>query len=140
MRKDLMERFGQPNGVKSINNATEVFEPLNLNGMRLRANPKQLHSFIQALKPPRSRLQRIRPPPLSKISNRPPSLLGGPSFPTPSSPLLPLSSCHAAAESPITAYMRFLHGSVVDFAICCRSWLVARSAVELRASSSTSCR
>ncbi|GAB2224253.1 hypothetical protein Droror1_Dr00005005 [Drosera rotundifolia] len=74
--------------------------------------PPQQVPIIQAPKPPSSRLQRIRPPPLSQISNRPPPLLGGPSFPTPSSPLPPLPSCHAAAESPITAYMRFLHGSV----------------------------
>uniref|UniRef100_A0A803LUR3 Uncharacterized protein n=2 Tax=Chenopodium quinoa TaxID=63459 RepID=A0A803LUR3_CHEQI len=30
----------------------------------------------------------------------------------PHSPLPPLPTCHAAAESPISAYMRFLHSSV----------------------------
>lgn len=82
-------------------------------------------------KPPSSRLQRIRPPPLVQITNRPPPLLvgihpniaggfsGGSGFPAggfrpppPLSPLPPLPSCHAAAESPISAYMRFLHTSV----------------------------
>ncbi|GAB2271331.1 hypothetical protein Dimus_006172 [Dionaea muscipula] len=85
---------------------------------------------IHPPKPPSSRLQRIRPPPLSQIANLPPPLLhlpntdstnnslplvgggGGTAFPTPLSPLPPLPSCHAAAESPITAYMRFLHGSI----------------------------
>ncbi|GAB2290681.1 hypothetical protein Dimus_024956 [Dionaea muscipula] len=72
-------------------------------------------------KPPSSRLHRIRPPPLFQIANRPPPLLlehplnlvdgGGGAFPPPLSPLPPLPSCHAAAESPITAYMRFLHFS-----------------------------
>ncbi|XP_073525454.1 uncharacterized protein [Phyllobates terribilis] len=69
-------------------------------------------------KPPTSRLHRIRPPPLAQIANRPPPLLvaGFPGTNTfsarPLSPLPPLPSCHAAAESPISAYMRFLHTSV----------------------------
>lgn len=81
-------------------------------------------------RPPSSRLQRIRPPPLAQISNRPPHLTqllprppndagqrggAGPSgaaaqgqaFP----PLPPLPSVHPAAESPISAYMRFLQSS-----------------------------
>ncbi|KNA15544.1 hypothetical protein SOVF_097300 [Spinacia oleracea] len=65
---------------------------------------------IHAPKPASSRMQRIRPPPLAQLSSRPPSLLncGG----NPLSPLPPLPTCHAAAESPISAYMRFLHNSV----------------------------
>lgn len=65
---------------------------------------------IHAPKPASSRLQRIRPPPLAQLSTRPPSLLN--SAVNPLSPLPPLPTCHAAAESPISAYMRFLHNSV----------------------------
>ncbi|GMH00176.1 hypothetical protein Nepgr_002015 [Nepenthes gracilis] len=89
---------------------------------------------IHAPKPPSSRLQRIRPPPLAQISSRPPPVLnyavlpqnapavsasaggggGNPFFRqvAPLSPLPPLPSCHAAAESPISAYMRYLHSSI----------------------------
>lgn len=88
---------------------------------------------IQPPKPPSSRLQRIRPPPLVQISNRPPPLpqinnpmscgnpTGGGSAPVagffggqrqPLSPLPPFPAVHAAAESPISAYMRFLQSSV----------------------------
>lgn len=79
---------------------------------------------IHQPKPPSSRLQRIRPPPLVQIGNRPSPLLSvaGPTFlPTvggprpaqtqPLSPLPPFPAVHAAAESPISAYMRFLHTS-----------------------------
>ncbi|CAJ2641210.1 unnamed protein product [Trifolium pratense] len=86
-----------------------------------------------------SRLQRIRPPPLPHITNRPPPLLNAPpqlplpqhqqnnlnfnfnavnfnqNFPgfgrapaAPLSPLPPFPTVHAAAESPISAYMRDL--------------------------------
>ncbi|KAK6116153.1 hypothetical protein DH2020_008422 [Rehmannia glutinosa] len=72
-------------------------------------------------RPPSSRLQRIRPPPLAQISNRPPQLTqilpraqndagqrppSGHAQPLP--PLPPFPSVHPAAESPISAYMRFL--------------------------------
>lgn len=81
---------------------------------------------IHAPKPASSRLQRIRPPPLAQLSNRPPPLLNcaqanpsaGGGFirqVAPLSPLPPLPTCHAAAESPISAYMRFLRTtSAVD--------------------------
>ncbi|WJX35003.1 hypothetical protein P8452_23053 [Trifolium repens] len=81
-----------------------------------------------------SRLQRIRPPPLPNINNRPPPLLNAPPqpqhnnfnfnfnavnfnqnfagfgnrAPAPLSPLPPFPTVHAAAESPISAYMRDL--------------------------------
>ncbi|XP_038703217.1 VQ motif-containing protein 9-like [Tripterygium wilfordii] len=84
-------------------------------------------------KAPSSRLQRIRPSPLANVSNRPPPLLnnaiqpqqhqplatinplatatapgGFIQFPgAPLSPLPPLPSVHGAAESPVSAYMRF---------------------------------
>ncbi|KAL3514204.1 hypothetical protein ACH5RR_026921 [Cinchona calisaya] len=86
---------------------------------------------IQPPKPPSSRLQRIRPPPLAQISNRPTPPLPQISNPgsnnvlncpnptvflagqrQPLSPLPPFPAVHAAAESPISAYMRFLQGSV----------------------------
>ncbi|KAL2498025.1 vq motif-containing protein 9 [Abeliophyllum distichum] len=82
-------------------------------------------------RPPSSRLQRIRPPPLSQIFNRPPplaqvsarltssadppqkdGLAGGQRAVQPFSPLPPLPAVHAAAESPISAYMRFLQSSI----------------------------
>nr|GMD55667.1 VQ motif-containing protein 9 [Ipomoea batatas] len=86
---------------------------------------------IHQPKPPSSRLQRIRPPPLVQIGNRPSPLLtvAGPPIllpsgggflgaglrpapqPQPLSPLPPFPAVHAAAESPISAYMRFLHTS-----------------------------
>ncbi|XP_057533463.1 VQ motif-containing protein 9 [Amaranthus tricolor] len=67
---------------------------------------------IHAPKPASSRLQRIRPPPLAQLSTRPPSLLNSAvNGVNPLSPLPPFPTCHAAAESPISAYMRFLHTS-----------------------------
>ncbi|KAG6402473.1 hypothetical protein SASPL_134668 [Salvia splendens] len=63
-------------------------------------------------RPSSSRLQRIRPPPLSQIFNRPPPILpqtGG--VQQPFTPLPPLPSVHPAAESPVSAYMRFLQSS-----------------------------
>nr|GMC50565.1 VQ motif-containing protein 9 [Ipomoea batatas]GME01012.1 VQ motif-containing protein 9 [Ipomoea batatas] len=107
------------------------------------ATPSPIHQP----KPPSSRLQRIRPPPLAQIGNRPPPLMnvgGGPlpplqPLPTnqilggggfigdqrhfsgvqaqPPSPLPPFPAVHGAAESPISAYMRFLRGSVSGAAI-----------------------
>ncbi|KAL0366385.1 UNVERIFIED_CONTAM: VQ motif-containing protein 9 [Sesamum radiatum] len=78
-------------------------------------------------RPPSSRLQRIRPPPLAQITNRPPQLTQlaprppndvgqrGPAapqaHPQPFPPLPPFPSVHPAAESPISAYMRFLQSS-----------------------------
>ncbi|KAL3619644.1 hypothetical protein CASFOL_034556 [Castilleja foliolosa] len=64
-------------------------------------------------RPPSSRLQRIRPPPLAQIGNRPNQItqfLPRPHYGSAHAPPLPpLPSVHAAAESPISAYMRFLH-------------------------------
>ncbi|XP_048439419.1 LOW QUALITY PROTEIN: VQ motif-containing protein 9-like [Pyrus x bretschneideri] len=84
-----------------------------------------------------SRLQRIRPPPLAQLNNRPPPSLecaappqntNNPIIPpmgsaaahfnsigrstTPLSPLPPFPTVHAAAESPVSAYMRYLHNSI----------------------------
>lgn len=95
---------------------------------------------IHQPKPPSSRLQRIRPPPLAHVSNRPPPMLScaAPAPPpplnpsasasasittvsnnsfiqrpaAPLSPLPPLPAVHAAAESPVSAYMRYLQGSI----------------------------
>ncbi|XWS25304.1 hypothetical protein CRYUN_Cryun27aG0057800 [Craigia yunnanensis] len=95
---------------------------------------------IHQPKPQSSRLQRIRPPPLAHVSNRPPPVIncavpnmnppgfsqpnppiGGPpgnSFiqrppaVAPLSPLPPFPAVHAAAESPVSAYMRYLHSSM----------------------------
>ncbi|KAK4365166.1 hypothetical protein RND71_016524 [Anisodus tanguticus] len=79
---------------------------------------------IQQPKAASSRLQRIRPPPLAQISNRPPpfvnnAVTGGGFFsgqrpvqPEPLSPLPPFPAVHASAESPISAYMRFLQSSI----------------------------
>ncbi|KAG9129688.1 hypothetical protein Leryth_017763 [Lithospermum erythrorhizon] len=79
-------------------------------------------------KPSSSRLQKIRPPPLVQISNRPPNVLncapgGNNTFGAaslglglscqrhPFSPLPPFPTVQASAESPVSAYMRFLHNS-----------------------------
>ncbi|KAH7849663.1 hypothetical protein Vadar_021120 [Vaccinium darrowii] len=85
---------------------------------------------IQPPKPQSSRLQRIRPPPLAQLSHRPPPLLSnavpvvnpnnnnpllntsGQRHTAPLSPLPPFPSVHAAAESPISAYMRYLQNTV----------------------------
>ncbi|VFQ81393.1 unnamed protein product [Cuscuta campestris] len=80
---------------------------------------------IQHPKQQSSRLQRIRPPPLAQIGNRPASLVPAnprqagvgfvcgqrPAQAQPLSPLPPFPAVHAAAESPISAYMRFLQNS-----------------------------
>ncbi|KAI4321412.1 hypothetical protein MLD38_034795 [Melastoma candidum] len=81
---------------------------------------------------PSSRLHRIRPPPLSHLSPRPPPPLldppaipSNPSFfpnnfnftfgrpPAALSPLPPLPSVHGAAESPVSAYMRRINTSSI---------------------------
>lgn len=77
-----------------------------------------------------SRLHRIRPPPLAHVINRPPSLLNDALIPptgshhhnwtggfiprptAPLSPLPPLPPVHAAAESPVSSYMRYLQNSM----------------------------
>lgn len=63
---------------------------------------------IQPPKPTSSRLQKIRPPPLPQINTNPPvnSFLR-----QPLSPLPPFPAVHAAAESPISAYMRYIQNS-----------------------------
>ncbi|WOG98872.1 hypothetical protein DCAR_0418218 [Daucus carota subsp. sativus] len=64
---------------------------------------------IQAPKPTSSRLQKIRPPPLPQINAPPPM---NPSFlRQPLSPLPPFPSVHTAAESPISAYMRYIQNA-----------------------------
>ncbi|KAG8369195.1 hypothetical protein BUALT_Bualt15G0125900 [Buddleja alternifolia] len=71
-------------------------------------------------RPPSSRLQRIRPPPLAQIRPQPQILPNDVSNSNPQpqpqilpgqAPLPPLPSVHPAAESPISAYMRFLQTS-----------------------------
>ncbi|XP_071722738.1 VQ motif-containing protein 9 [Rutidosis leptorrhynchoides] len=99
---------------------------------------------IQQPKQHSSRLHRIRPPPLSHVTNRPPPMMGCPPFPQPAnnadsvngmlgamnpnhsmpsfmtrssaplSPLPPFPAVHAAAESPISAYMRCLQSYGFD--------------------------
>ncbi|PWA67864.1 VQ-like protein [Artemisia annua] len=70
------------------------------------------------VKPQSSRLQRIRPPPLEHVGNRPPGgSPGGASVGFFSgqrmlSPLPPLPAVHATAESPISAYMRCFQTSI----------------------------
>nr|GEV40072.1 VQ motif-containing protein 9 [Tanacetum cinerariifolium] len=63
------------------------------------------------VKPQSSRLQRISPPPLEHIRNRPPgggsTVFGGnPGFFAGQQMMSPLPTVHATAESPISAYMR----------------------------------
>ncbi|XVF64816.1 hypothetical protein PTKIN_Ptkin09bG0196900 [Pterospermum kingtungense] len=96
---------------------------------------------IHQSKPQSSRLQRIRPPPLAHLSNRPLPMIdsadlnmnppgstqpnpsvGGPTAgngfiqrlhtAAPVSPLPPFPSVHAAAESPVSAYMRYIQSSM----------------------------
>ncbi|KAJ4951991.1 hypothetical protein NE237_028823 [Protea cynaroides] len=91
---------------------------------KLTGSPAHERSFstpppIHPPKPPSSRLQRIRPPPLAHLSPRPPPPLpttaggnnNGRSI-SPLSPLPPFPTVHAAAESPISAYMRYLQSSI----------------------------
>ncbi|XP_075516865.1 VQ motif-containing protein 9-like [Primulina tabacum] len=77
-------------------------------------------------RPSSSRLQRIRPPPLVQIGNRPPQLTQVVPRPPndadkrevgqPLPPLPPFPSVHPAAESPISAYMRFIQNSSIPSA------------------------
>ncbi|MBA0720828.1 hypothetical protein Golax_008430 [Gossypium laxum] len=96
---------------------------------------------IHQPKPQSSRLQRIRPPPLAHVSNRPmgpminyavpnmnPPACSLPTLPisgpignsfiqrppaaTPLSPLPPFPVVHAAAESPVSAYLRYFQNSM----------------------------
>ncbi|GLT93775.1 hypothetical protein SLE2022_115490 [Rubroshorea leprosula] len=93
---------------------------------------------IHPPKPQSSRLQRIRPPPLVHVGNRPSPLLNCaapnvnpssqpiPAIPAatasignfiqrpaaPLSPLPPFPAVHAAAESPVSAHMRYLQNSM----------------------------
>ncbi|XP_043718664.1 VQ motif-containing protein 9-like [Telopea speciosissima] len=121
---------------------------------KLTGSPAHERSFstpppIHPPKPPSSRLQRIRPPPLAHLSPRPPLPLTTTNLPptttttagvltnnaaninctgnfvgnnngrsvSPLSPLPPFPSVHATAESPISAYMRYLQSSIptVDY-------------------------
>ncbi|CAK9313058.1 unnamed protein product [Citrullus colocynthis] len=75
----------------------------------------------QPPKPQNSRLQRIRPPPLNTNMPPPQQLPNGFQPPTvgltgrpmaPLSPLPPLPAVHAAAESPVSAYMRYIQNSI----------------------------
>ncbi|KAJ0790719.1 putative VQ motif-containing protein/14 [Helianthus annuus] len=100
---------------------------------------ERLINPIPPVKPQSSRLQKIRPPPLQNLVNRPPPAAGAPPSNTnfrpgagtgtgtgtgngnffanrnPLSPLPPLPSVHAAAESPISAYMRCFQTNVTGF-------------------------
>ncbi|MBA0808306.1 hypothetical protein Gohar_024057 [Gossypium harknessii] len=96
---------------------------------------------IHQPKPQSSQLQRIRPPPLAYVSNRPMGLMiknavpnmnppacSLPTLPisgpignsfiqrppaaTPLSPLPPFPVVHAAAESPVSAYLRYFQNSM----------------------------
>ncbi|CAI9753529.1 unnamed protein product [Fraxinus pennsylvanica] len=93
---------------------------------------------VNQSRPPSSRLQRIRPPPLAQISNRPPPLAQDPTSSAdlaqkdglagsqraaqPFSPLPPLPAVLAAAESPISAYMRFRQSSISSFSGALPRW------------------
>ncbi|CAH1454144.1 unnamed protein product [Lactuca virosa] len=93
---------------------------------------ERLTTPVQPVKPQSSRLQRIRPPPLEHVGNRPPNAVGGvlPSNPSfrpgnfftsqrqhhqPLSPLPPLPAVHATAESPISAYLRCFQTNIPGF-------------------------
>ncbi|KAJ6678253.1 PROTEIN HAIKU1 [Salix viminalis] len=90
---------------------------------------------IHPPKPQSTRLQRIRPPPLVHVSNHPPPLLYSVILPpqqqllttasnpsatntfiqrstTPLSPLPPFPAVHAASDSPVSAYMRYLQSTI----------------------------
>ncbi|XP_068638067.1 VQ motif-containing protein 9 [Aristolochia californica] len=80
---------------------------------------------IHPPKPQSSRLQRIRPPPLANLpAARPPAPVSAPAMvplvyaqrprspAPPFSPLPPFPTVSAAAESPISSYMRYLQSSI----------------------------
>ncbi|XP_065879520.1 VQ motif-containing protein 9-like [Euphorbia lathyris] len=69
---------------------------------------------IHPSKPLSSRLQSIRPPPLANITNLPPPASNTSPHPPPPplSPLSPFPPVHAAAESPVSGYMPYLHNSI----------------------------
>ncbi|XP_065846940.1 VQ motif-containing protein 9-like [Euphorbia lathyris] len=69
--------------------------------------------LIHPPKPSHSGLEHIRPPPLGDITHIPlPSSNASPHpLPPPLSPLPPFPLVHAAAESPVSAYMHDLHNS-----------------------------
>ncbi|XP_077213662.1 VQ motif-containing protein 9-like [Tasmannia lanceolata] len=85
-------------------------------------NPPPIHTP----KPQNSRLQKIRPPPLVHVSTNPPTTppSNDPSNPnrgfsyarprSPFSPLPPFPTVNALAESPISAYMRYLQTSDME--------------------------
>ncbi|KAL5705151.1 hypothetical protein ACHQM5_023492 [Ranunculus cassubicifolius] len=87
-------------------------------------SPPSLPPIHSSLKPQSSRLQRIRPPPLAHLTTtaiRPSQQAQSTQNPSffsnngrsmaPLSPLPPFPSVHAAAESPISAYMKYIRGS-----------------------------
>ncbi|KAK9757625.1 hypothetical protein RND81_01G174800 [Saponaria officinalis] len=82
---------------------------------KLTGSPAHAPPTLHAPKPNSSRLQRIRPPPLAPLLNTARHSGSGSGFGSglgPMSPLPPLPSCHGAAESPISAYMRFLNSAM----------------------------
>ncbi|KAE8719554.1 VQ motif-containing protein 9 [Hibiscus syriacus] len=86
---------------------------------------------IHQPKPQSSRLQRIRPPPLAHVTNRPPPVMNcavpnmnpsgcltantfmnqRPPATAPLSPLPPFPAVQVVAESPVSAFMRYLQNS-----------------------------
>ncbi|KAL3619649.1 hypothetical protein CASFOL_034561 [Castilleja foliolosa] len=62
-------------------------------------------------RPPSSRLQRIRPPPLAQINNRPNQITQIHPHPQNGAVQRPTPPVHPGAESPISAYMRFLQNA-----------------------------
>ncbi|KAK9080822.1 hypothetical protein SSX86_000580 [Deinandra increscens subsp. villosa] len=92
-----------------------------LTGSPAHEKPAAAANPVPPVKPQTSRLHRIRPPPLEHIVNRPPP--SNPSFRSnnffagqrPLSPLPPLPTVHAAAESPISAYMRCFQTNLTGF-------------------------
>ncbi|KAG6512745.1 VQ motif-containing protein 9-like [Zingiber officinale] len=95
--------------------------------------PSSNASLVPPPVPPTSRLHRIRPPPLAHLTPRPP-LPMVPGQPLPAvdpwtrpllSPLPPLPTVSAAAESPISAYMRRLRGGSAGLPVYAPSSTVA---------------
>ncbi|XP_068643946.1 VQ motif-containing protein 9-like [Aristolochia californica] len=102
---------------------------------------------IYPSKPQSSRLQRIRPPPLANLpATRPPAPVSAPGAPAvvppvyaqrprspapPFSPLPPFPTVSAAAESPISSYMRCLQSSISNSAAAGQLIFPPRSPVGL---------